>query len=157
MKESDAVVICRNVVETVEKVKQTQAEVRFVTTLESLPLVTDDSRLQQLLINLLINATKFTTEGVITLEVEKESDTVALFSVTDTGCGIPLEKQKQIFNRFEKLNEGAQGTGLGLSICQLIIEQVGGRIWIDHEYTEGARFMFTHPIIPVVNRKENTQ
>ena len=157
LKESDAVVICRNVVETVEKVKQTQAEVRFVTTLESLPLVTDDSRLQQLLINLLINATKFTTEGVITLEVEKESDTVALFSVTDTGCGIPLEKQKQIFNRFEKLNEGAQGTGLGLSICQLIIEQVGGRIWIDHEYTEGARFMFTHPIIPVVNRKENTQ
>ena len=157
LKESDAVVICRNVVETVEKVKQTQAEVRFVTTLESLPLVTDDSRLQQLLINLLINATKFTTEGVITLEVEKESDTVALFSVTDTGCGIPLVKQKQIFNRFEKLNEGAQGTGLGLSICQLIIEQVGGRIWIDHEYTEGARFMFTHPIIPVVNRKENTQ
>ena len=59
--------------------------------------------------------------------------------------------------RFEKLNEGAQGTGLGLSICQLIIEQVGGQIWIDHEYTEGARFMFTHPIIPVVNRKENTQ
>lgn len=157
LKESDAVVICRNVVETVEKIKQTQAEVRFVTTLESLPLLTDDSRLQQLLINLLINATKFTTEGTITLEVEKESDTIALFSVTDTGCGIPLEKQNQIFNRFEKLNEGAQGTGLGLSICQLIIEQIGGRIWIDHEYTEGARFMFTHPIIPVVDRKENAQ
>ena len=157
LKESDAVVICRNVVETVEKVKQTQAEVRFVTTLESLPLVTDDSRLQQLLINLLINATKFTTEGTITLEVEKESDTVALFSVTDTGCGIPLEKQDRIFNRFEKLNESAQGTGLGLFICQLIIEQIGGRIWIDHEYTEGARFMFTHPITPIINRKENTR
>lgn len=156
-KESDAVAVCRNVIETVEKVKQTQAAVRFVTDLESLPLLTDDSRLQQLLINLLINATKFTTEGSITLEITKESDEVALFSVSDTGCGIPLEKQSQIFNRFEKLNEGAQGTGLGLSICQLIIEQIGGRIWIDPEYTEGARFMFTHPINPVTDEKEDTR
>lgn len=156
-KESDAVVICRNVIETVEKVKQTQAEVRFVTDLETLPLLTDNSRLQQLLINLLINATKFTTEGTITLEIKKESDEVALFSVSDTGCGIPLEKQSQIFNRFEKLNEGAQGTGLGLSICQLIIEQIGGRIWIDSEYTEGARFMFTHPITPVTDKMEDAR
>ena len=100
------------------------------------------------LINLLINATKFTTEGNITLTLEKESETMALFTVTDTGCGIPPEKQNQIFNRFEKLNEGAQGTGLGLSICQLIIEQIGGKIWIDPEYTGGARFRFTHPIGP---------
>lgn len=153
-KKSDAVVICRNVIDTVEKVKQTQASVRFVTTLDSLPLLTDDSRLQQLLINLLINATKFTTEGTITLEVWKESDDIALFSVTDTGCGIPLEKQDQIFNRFEKLNEGAQGTGLGLSICQLIIEQIGGNIWIDPEYTEGARFIFTHPVTPATASKK---
>lgn len=156
-KESDAVIICRNVIETVEKVKQTQAEVRFVTGLESLPLLTDDSRLQQLLINLLINATKFTTEGTITLEIKKDSDETALFIVTDTGCGIPPEKQSQIFNRFEKLNESAQGTGLGLSICQLIIEQIGGRIWIDPEYTEGARFIFTHPINPVNGGKEERE
>ena len=147
-KKCDAVVICRNVIDTVKKVKQTQADVHFVTTLESLPLLTDDSRLQQLLINLLINATKFTTEGSITLEIQKESDDTAIFSVTDTGCGIPLENQNRIFNRFEKLNEGAQGTGLGLSICQLIVEQIGGKIWIDPEYTAGARFMFTHPIKP---------
>lgn len=147
-KKCDAVVICRNVIDTVRKVKQTQADVHFVTTLESLPLLTDDSRLQQLLINLLINATKFTTEGSITLEIRKESDDTAVFSVTDTGCGIPPENQGRIFNRFEKLNEGAQGTGLGLSICQLIVEQIGGRIWIDPEYTTGARFVFTHPIKP---------
>ena len=104
--------------------------------------------MQQLLINLLINATKFTTEGSITLEIRKESDDTAVFSVTDTGCGIPPENQGRIFNRFEKLNEGAQGTGLGLSICQLIVEQIGGRIWIDPEYTTGARFVFTHPIKP---------
>ena len=67
-------------------------------------------------------------------------------SVTDTGCGIPKEKQATIFQRFEKLNENAQGSGLGLSICQLIIEHIGGKIWIDPNYTNGSRFCFTHPI-----------
>ena len=68
--------------------------------------------------------------------------------------GIPLEKQSSIFNRFEKLNEGAQGTGLGLSICQLIIERIGGSIWIDPAYTTGCRFYFTHPINPTKEGKE---
>ena len=152
-KECDAVNICRNVINTVEKVKQTQAGVSFVTSLDKLTLRTDEARLQQVLINLLINATKFTTEGSITLTLEKESETMALFTVTDTGCGILREKQDQIFNRFEKLNEGAQGTGLGLSICQLIIEQIGGRIWIDPDYTEGARFRFTHPVRPAKEKE----
>lgn len=150
----DAVGICRNVVDTIGKVKQTQAEVVFKTSLDSLEVYTDDARLQQLLINLLINATKFTPQGCITLELEKESDDMVLFSVTDTGCGISPEKQAQVFNRFEKLNEGAQGTGLGLSICQLIIEYIGGRIWIDADYTEGCRFLFTHPIGKPGERKE---
>ena len=152
-KECDAVNICRNVINTVEKVKQTQAGVSFVTSLDRLTLRTDEARLQQVLINLLINATKFTTEGSITLTLEKESETMALFTVTDTGCGILREKQDQIFNRFEKLNEGAQGTGLGLSICQLIMEQIGGRIWIDPDYTEGARFRFTHPVRPAKEKE----
>lgn len=150
----DAIAICNNVIDTVNKVKQTQAEFRFNTSLPSLKLYTDDSRLQQLLINLLINATKFTPQGNITLEVQQESKDFALFSVTDTGCGIPLEKQSSIFNRFEKLNEGAQGTGLGLSICQLIIERIGGKIWIDPNYTTGCRFYFTHPINPTKQGKE---
>lgn len=142
----DAIALCNNVIDTVNKVKQTQAEVRFDTSLESLELYTDDSRLQQLLINLLINATKFTPQGSIILGLEMQSKEFALFSVTDTGCGIPLEKQSKIFNRFEKLNEGDQGTGLGLSICQLIIERIGGKIWIDSTYTDGCRFYFTHPV-----------
>lgn len=150
----DAIAICNNVIDTVNKVKQTQAELRFNTSLPSLKLYTDDSRLQQLLINLLINANKFTPQGNITLEVQQESKDFALFSVTDTGCGIPLEKQSSIFNRFEKLNEGAQGTGLGLSICQLIIERIGGKIWIDPNYTTGCRFYFTHPINPTKQGKE---
>lgn len=142
----DAVAICRNVIDMVEKIKQTNAEVRFSSILQSLQLTTDNARLQQLLINLLINATKFTPQGTITLELEKQTEDTALFSVTDTGCGIPKDHQNKIFNRFEKLDENAQGTGLGLSICQLIIEQLGGKIWIDPDYNQGARFLFTHPI-----------
>lgn len=141
----DAVSLCKNVIDTVEKIKQTSAAVTFQTSLEKLELYTDEARLQQLLINLLINATKFTSEGCITLSLEI-IENMAHFSVSDTGCGIAPEKQDKIFNRFEKLDENAQGSGLGLSICQLIVERFGGKIWIDKEYQNGSRFVFTHPI-----------
>ena len=150
----DAVTICRNVIDMVEKIKQTNAEVRFSSILQSLQLTTDNARLQQLLINLLINATKFTPQGTITLELEKQTEDTALFSVTDTGCGIPKDHQNKIFNRFEKLDENAQGTGLGLSMSQLIIEQLGGKIWIDPDYNQGARFLFTHPINKQVRKED---
>ena len=150
----DAVSICKNVIDTVNKVKQTQAELTFTTELEEMPIETDDSRLQQVLINLLINATKFTPQGSIVLKLEKETNDTVLFTVTDTGCGIPKDRQTNIFQRFERLNENVQGSGLGLSICQLIIEHIGGQIWIDSEYTEGSRFCFTHPISQT-GRKEN--
>ncbi|WP_320974952.1 HAMP domain-containing sensor histidine kinase [Bacteroides sp.] len=153
----DAVAICKNVIDMVEKIKQTNANVRFSTSLHSLELTTDNARLQQLLINLLINATKFTPQGSITMELEKQTEDIALFSVTDTGCGISPENQNKIFNRFEKLNENAQGTGLGLSICQLIVEQLGGKIWIDSNYKEGARFLFTHPIYHEQPGKEEAE
>lgn len=155
--ECDIVVLCKNVIDMVQKIKQTNADVRFSTTLNSLNLQTDKARLQQILINLLINATKFTSQGTITLELEKQSEDTALFSVSDTGCGISKEYQNKIFNRFEKLDENAQGTGLGLSICQLIIEQLGGKIWIDPNYSEGARFFFTHPIRHIQEGKEESK
>lgn len=67
-------------------------------------------------------------------------------SVTDTGVGIEEEKQKQIFDRFVKLNSFAHGTGLGLSICKSIVEQVGGRIGVNSEPGKGSRFWFTHSL-----------
>ena len=86
-------------------------------------------------------------EGSIVLKLELSDPNTAFFSVTDTGCGIPLEKQGLIFERFEKLNDFAQGSGLGLSICQLIVTYMRGRIWVDSNYTQGgARFCFTHPL-----------
>lgn len=144
-RDCDAITLCRNVVEMVQAIKQTNAVIQFESPLEELILNTDDARLQQVLINLIINATKFTPSGCITLAVVLQSENIALFTVTDTGCGIPLEKQEKIFKRFEKLDEQDQGTGLGLSICQLIIKNIGGEIWIDPSYTQGSRFCFTHP------------
>lgn len=108
-------------------------------------LSTDHLRLEQVLINLLTNAAKFTTEGQITLTYEVNVDKgYVQFSVTDTGCGIPKEKQAVVFKRFEKLNEYVQGSGLGLYICSLIVKKFGGYIDIDSKYTDGARFVFTH-------------
>lgn len=148
IKEYDAVKICKEVIETIAASYKLQVGLSFETSLPTLMIETDDSRLRQVLINLLVNATKFTTEGSIRLELERcpEDDRMALFSVTDTGCGIPLEKQKLIFERFEKLNDFVQGTGLGLSICLLIMKRLKGRIWIDEKYTDGARFCFVHPL-----------
>ena len=141
----DAIAICNNVIDTVNKVKQTQAELRFHTSLTSLKLYTDDSRLQQLLINLLINATKFTPQGSITLEVRQESEDFALFSVTDTGCGIPEERLEDIFGNFVKLNSFVQGTGLGLTICRAIVEKMGGKIGAVSRLGQGSTFWFTLP------------
>ena len=142
----EIVTLCRNVVKMLDNIKQTSADIRFETELASLEIETDQGRLQQMLVNLLVNATKFTKEGSITLALRLDEKGFAEFSVTDTGCGIPLERQSTIFGRFEKLNEGVQGTGLGLSICKLIIKRLGGEIWVDSGYTAGARFVFIHPL-----------
>ena len=155
IKEYDAVKICREVIETIAASYKLEVELRFVTSLETLAIETDDARLRQVLINLLVNATKFTKEGSIVLSLDRscENADMALFSVTDTGCGIPVEKQKLIFERFEKLNDFVQGTGLGLSICLLIMRHLKGRIWIDATYLQGARFCFLHPL----KQRENPQ
>lgn len=114
---------------------------------DSFIIETDVQRLQQILINLLSNANKFTLEGQITLGFELDpSKEFLIFSVTDTGCGIPLEKQQKVFERFEKLDEYVQGTGLGLAICKITVAILGGEIWVDKDYTQGARFMFSHPV-----------
>lgn len=142
----DAVKLCRESVETVIASHNMQVEMRFDTTLTQLMIDTDDSRLRQVLINILVNAAKFTEQGSIVLELKLADEHTAFFSVTDTGCGIPLEKQQVIFERFEKLNDNAQGTGLGLSICHLIVNHMNGRIWVDSQYVGGTRFCFTHPL-----------
>ena len=146
--ECDVVQLCSQVVASVSFSRQSsENQFLFTTSFESFRMVTDVQRMQQVMINLLSNANKFTKCGKITLDFSVNEETqMAVFSVTDTGCGIPKEKQGLVFERFEKLNEYAQGTGLGLSICKLIVHKWKGSIWIDPDYTGGARFVFSHPL-----------
>lgn len=127
--------------------KSADVEIRFVTNLSHLTIETDRERLLQVLANLTTNAKKCTEHGSITIALEKQpKDDMISISVSDTGCGIPKEKAEEVFERFRKLDSFRQGTGLGLSICRAFVEELGGKIWVDTTYTEGARFVFTHPI-----------
>ena len=112
---------------------------------------TDAARLQQVLTNFLTNACKYTEKGSITLAYRILDDTIE-FSVADTGIGIPPEKAETIFERFEKLDSFKQGTGLGLNICRRIADLVGGRVYVDTSYADGARFVFVHPV--TIERKK---
>lgn len=108
-------------------------------------ILTDRNRLLQLLTNLMTNAIKFTDEGSITTGYTLLPNNMLRFYVTDTGCGIPKEKQQDIFDRFVKLNHFIQGTGLGLSISQTIINKIGGKIGVESEPGKGSTFWFTIP------------
>ena len=145
--ECDVVQLCNQVVASVSFSRRSDNQFLFNTSFESFRMETDVQRMQQVIINLMSNADKFTKQGKTTLDFSVNEETqMAVFSVTDTGCGIPKEKQALVFERFEKLNEYAQGTGLGLSICKLIVYKWKGEIWIDPDYTGGARFVFSHPL-----------
>lgn len=127
--------------------KSEDVEIRVATSISHLTIETDRERLLQVLANLTTNAKKCTEHGSITIALEKQpKDDMISISVSDTGCGIPKEKAEEVFERFRKLDSFRQGTGLGLSICRAFVEELGGKIWVDTTYTEGARFVFTHPI-----------
>lgn len=114
---------------------------------EGYSIVTDASRVQQILINYLTNACKHTTKGGILLEASLEENPGMLtFSVTDTGTGVPEEEAENIFERFLKLNSFVNGTGLGLNICKTLAKILGGTVKLDTTYKAGARFVFVHPL-----------
>jgi two-component system, sensor histidine kinase and response regulator len=114
-------------------------------------VIGDPVRLRQVVLNLAGNALKFTDHGEVVLRVEaepSEPDSLALrFSVTDTGIGIPKDKQKVIFDPFTQADTSTTrrygGTGLGLSISMRLIEMMGGRIWLESEEGKGSTFHFT--------------
>ena len=110
-------------------------------------ITTDPQRVEQVLINLLSNAAKFTDEGSVSLSYAFDAEHKHItFAVADTGIGIPAGKETVIFERFEKLDSHTQGSGLGLYISSLLARLLGGEIRVDTAYTDGARFLFTIPV-----------
>ncbi len=116
---------------------------------ESIPIIHGDGqRLEQVLLNLMNNATKFTPEGGnITVRVRKQ-DTGLVIGVHDDGIGIAKEEQESIFKPYSRLSSDTRrhpGLGLGLALAKQVVELHGGRIWVDSEPGEGSTFSFFIP------------
>jgi signal transduction histidine kinase len=115
---------------------------------EAVMLNTDKHRLTQVITNFINNASKFTRSGYIKIGYSYNPKRLAVdIFVEDTGIGIPKEKQKAVFERFNKLDEFAQGTGLGLAICQVIIHRFGGVIELESEENKGSCFTISLPLV----------
>jgi PAS domain S-box-containing protein len=118
-----------------------------------LRIFADPDRMMQLLTNLIDNAIKFSLrESAVDVSVRRDAG-FALFEVRDRGRGIPAAMRESVFDRFQQVDHSDSrdkgGTGLGLAICRSIVEQHGGRIWVDSEIAEGSSFLFTIPLYPV--------
>lgn len=122
-------------------------------------MTTDATRLRQVMLNLLSNACKFTEDGEVTVSVEKQSDSAGdqvIFSVSDTGKGIPEEKKDRLFTDFEQIDITGdyvtKGTGLGLSISRKIVDMMGGIITFDSTENVGSTFIVTLPTVTMTNK-----
>jgi signal transduction histidine kinase/CheY-like chemotaxis protein len=111
----------------------------------------DDGRLRQIMLNLIGNAIKFTSEGEVVLSVQQLAEdaegSVIQFAIRDTGIGVAPDKLARIFQAFEQADNSTTrhygGTGLGLSICSRLVEMMQGRIWVESEPGKGSTFYFT--------------
>ena len=125
------------------RLKDDSVVVEFVECLPECVICSDVNRLMQVMNNLITNAIKFTAKGSIRVGYRLREDESWYFYVSDTGCGIPADKLKEVFGRFVKLNSFQQGTGLGLSICESIVTRLGGQIGVMSEVGQGSTFWFT--------------
>ena len=137
-----------------EMIKKYQSEASFGVTLDcssnigkNFTIKTNEIALRRIVTHLLDNAVKFTEKGNIHISCELAAEQNAIrISVTDTGIGIPEDKQEQIFERFYKVDSFSQGIGLGLSVSRMIAQKLGGNLVLDSSYKEGSRFVVTIPI-----------
>lgn len=141
-------IACRTAMEQTACDAKQGVKILFNPPCSDLTILTNPVRVAQILTQLLHNAVKFTEQGQVVLSYVIRGERI-IYSVTDTGIGIPEEKQEEVFERFTKLDSFSQGTGLGLSLCRLIAEKLGGSLAVDNEYKEGCRFLLVLPFIPV--------
>ncbi len=123
-----------------------------LSTEEEVEIISDETKLSQILANLINNALKFTKEGYINFGyhiVDKSDGSFLQFFVEDTGIGIPENMREEIFHRFRQVEETShgenKGSGLGLSISKAYVELLGGEIWVNSEPGKGSTFFFTIP------------
>lgn len=123
---------------------------------------TDEHRVRQVLTNLVSNSLKFTEKGIVEFGYtnNKEENHIQ-FYVRDTGIGIPKDKRDIIFDRFRQIEEGSTrkygGTGIGLFISKHIVEELGGKIWVESEIGNGSSFYFTLPYESVTQKDQTTR
>jgi histidine kinase len=146
----DVVVVLRGTADRLRQLAQEKAISVILEVPEDLPQVRADAlRMEQVFTNLLGNALKFTPRGgQVTLTVQ-EFPSEILVAIRDSGMGIPEEYLDRVFERFYRVplpgGEKVEGTGLGLSICKAIVEEHGGRIWVQSAVGRGSTFAFTIP------------
>jgi len=123
--------------------------IHTITAPEENTIMGDKGKLKQIFINLINNAFKFTDQGEIEVGYKFDEKHALIFYVSDTGVGIPMEKQKIIFEPFTQLHLGTKsftdGTGLGLSIVKGLVTLLGGEIWVESEPGKGSVFSFSIP------------
>ena len=130
-----------------QKNQRPEVQIMFTEKEPGCVINTDRLRLSQVIMNLMNNAMKFTSEGSITLgyRLTRQKDELYFF-VKDTGIGIPADQAGKVFERFVKLNTFIKGTGLGLAICRVIIERLGGTIGVETREGKGSCFWFRLPV-----------
>ena len=106
----------------------------------------DKDKMDSILKNLISNALKYTPEGGSVHIYTAETEDHWSVEVKDTGIGIPANRGAKIFERFGKINNFAQGTGLGLTVSRMLVERMGGRIWVRSGEGIGTTFYFTLPM-----------
>jgi len=112
------------------------------------PVLADRDRIEQVITNLLSNALKYSPPDGIVQVCTRNADDAVRVSVIDRGRGIPADQVEKVFDRFHQLEGAKKGTGLGLTISRALIEQHGGRIWVESDFGHGATFHFELPAIP---------
>ncbi|MDE5942180.1 MAG: HAMP domain-containing histidine kinase [Muribaculaceae bacterium] len=140
--------LCEIAADSVKHRVKSGVSLKVAEGLPDVSVVTDPQRILQVLVQLLKNAAKFTTEGSIEIgfKVDDGNDRVEIY-VSDSGPGIPPDFSERIFERFVKLDSNSSGIGIGLSVARLVTERLGGVLELDTDYTGGARFVITLPVI----------
>ncbi len=160
-KEVDALQLLHEIADDMAVVVSDNGQSLKLALAPSLPLVwADEERLRQVVLNLLINASKFTPEGgKITLKA-KEKDGALVVEVQDTGRGVSEEEQQRLFQPYHRQindRERLSGLGLGLALCKNLVELHGGKIWVESQVGKGSTFGFSVPLATASQQQEGSK